>query len=73
MSDKLTPRERETLDYIVTFKKVNGFAPTLREIAHGINTHSITHISQMLNSLSDKGYITFKEKSPRTIRVIKFD
>lgn len=72
MKDELTPRERETLDYIITFKKVNGYSPTLREIAYGINTHSIPHISQMLNSLSDKGFITFKEKTPRTIRVIKF-
>lgn len=73
MKDELTPRERDTLDYIIEFKKVNGYSPTLLEIMYGINTHSKTHVLQMLNSLKDKGYITFKEKSSRTIRVIKFN
>ena len=68
----MTVRERELLEYIINFKKVNGFSPTIREIAKGINTKSTEHVRQMIASLSDKGYLTIKEKSPRTIVVKKF-
>lgn len=69
---KITDREKDVLQYIIKFKQVNGYSPTTREIAQGINTRSYYHVTQMLFDLRDKGYITFKEKSPRTIRVIKF-
>lgn len=68
----MTIREREVLDYIIKFKQVNGFSPTIREIANGINTKSIPHVKMMLECLIDDGYITMKHKSPRTIVVKKF-
>ena len=72
MKDELTPREQDVLQYVIRFKEVNGYAPTTREIAQGINTRSLHHVNEILNRLSDKGYLTFKANSPRTIRVIKF-
>ena len=69
---KLTEREKDVLQFIIEFKKTNGYSPTVREIAHGINTSSITHVSEMLLDLEEKGYLTTKKKSPRTINVIKF-
>ena len=60
----LTLRETELLEYIIKFKQTNGFSPTVREMAKGINT--------MMYSLQDKGYISLKEKRPRTIVIKKF-
>ena len=37
-SQGLTLREREILNYIIDFKTVNGFAPTISEIACGLIT-----------------------------------
>lgn len=68
----MTIREQEVLEYIINFKKVNGFSPTIREIARGINTKSTTHVKEMIDHLSDLGYISIKQKSPRTIVVKKF-
>ena len=68
----MTEREKEVLRYIIQFKQTNGYSPTVREIANGINTSSIPHVSAMLDDLSTEGYISFKPKSPRTIRVLKF-
>ena len=68
----LTEREKEVLDYIIEFKKVNGYSPSIREISRGINTKSIYHVNRMLEHLKEYGYITFKPKSSRTIKVIKF-
>lgn len=72
MKQTLTAREKDVLQYIITFKQVNGYSPTVREIAKGINTNSLEHVNSMLQSLYDKGYLTYKQKSPRTIKVLKF-
>ena len=68
----LTIRETELLEYIIKFKQTNGFSPTIREMAKGINTKSLNHINNMIYSLQDKGYISLKEKRPRTIVIKRF-
>lgn len=68
----MTVREEELLKFIIQFKQVNGFSPTVREIATGINTKSTDHVRNMIQALEDKGYLTYKEKSPRTIVVKRF-
>ena len=68
----ITIRETELLEYIIKFKQTNGFSPTVREMAKGINTKSLNHINTMMYSLQDKGYISLKEKRPRTIVIKKF-
>lgn len=68
----MTVREKEVLEFVIQFKQTNGFSPTVREIANGINTKSTDHVRNMLQDLMDKGYINMREKSPRTIVVKKF-
>ena len=68
----LTIREHEVLDFIKEFKKVNGYSPTVKEIANGVNTKSTTHIRDILADLKTQGYITYKEHKARTIVVLKF-
>lgn len=70
--DEITQREKQLLQYIIKFKQVNGYSPTIREIQKGIYNGSFQHVSEMLLDLRDKGYITFKNNSPRTIVVRKF-
>lgn len=72
MRDKLTARELDVLEYIITFKTVNGYSPNIREIAKGINTNSYSHVQDMMEDLKEKGYITYKPKCSRTINVLKF-
>ena len=72
MLDRLTPREKDVLSYIIQFKTVNGYSPNLREIAKGVNTNSFSHVQDMLEDLKDKGYISYKERQSRTINVLKF-
>lgn len=72
MNDKITEKEKEVLQYIIKFKSVNGYSPSVREIARGVNTKSINHVYTMLEDLKVKGYISFKPKTTRTINVLKF-
>ena len=68
----LTIRESDLLEFIIKFKQVNGFSPTVREMCKGINTKSINHVNNMICSLQDKGYISIKHRKPRTIVVKRF-
>ncbi len=68
----LTPREKDTLEYIIEFKKVNGYPPTIREICVGIRTKSQTHVQTMLETLAEKSYIKYNKGKHRSIKVIKF-
>lgn len=68
----LSDYEKTVLQFIIQFKQVNGFSPTVREIARGINTKNIKYVHEVLGRLEDNGYIKTKEKSPRTIVVKKF-
>ena len=67
----LTKKQREVLEYITRFKEVNGYSPSVREIANG-TYQSNTPIHTIMEELKDKGYIDYKPRQPRTIRVIKF-
>ena len=74
MSD-ITKREQDLLSFIIQFKQVNGYTPTVREMCKGICMGSRSTIISMLNHLEEKGYIEFKkrkERQPYIIKVCKF-
>lgn len=66
-------REKQVLDYIIKFKTINGYSPTIREIANGLNTKSLSYVSESLERLSELGAINYQKNKPRTIRVLKFE
>jgi repressor LexA len=60
----LTDRQRECLDFIVSFHHAKGYPPTRREIA------SQNGVSDHLSRLVRKGYIAIDAGKSRGIRVI---
>lgn len=68
----MTVRQKEVLEYIIEFKKTNGYSPSVKEIMYGVNTNSVNYVTEALNRLRDEQYITFKDKASRTINVIQF-
>lgn len=66
----LTLRESEILNYIIDFKTVNGFAPTISEIAGGLIT-SRSFVRSALYNLQDKGFIRYNPNKRRTIVVLR--
>ena len=69
----MTPRQLDTLQFIIKFKQTNGFSPTVREIARGINTKSIGHVQTLLEELQEQGCIKCTQGKSRTIVVLKFE
>ena len=68
---QLTRKQREVLNYITRFREVNGYSPSIREIAKGTYL-AATRVHTILEELKDMEYITYKPNQPRTIRVMKF-
>ncbi len=67
----LTPRMKDTLDYIVEFQVEKGYSPTFREIANGIGVSSTSRVQVLVNALKDRGYISTRAGGRRMIDVLR--
>lgn len=53
----LTPRQREILNFIVSFTEENDYSPSYREIAEHFNLSSTATIAEHIETLKSKGYL----------------
>ena len=67
----ITKREKDLLSFIIQFKQVNGYTPTVREMCKGICMGSRSTVISMLNHLEAKGYIEFTKRKERQTYIIK--
>jgi len=67
----MTPRQKDTLDFIVSFQREHGFSPTYQEIAEGIGVKSIGRIATLVTALKDRGFINTRPGGVRAIEVLK--
>ena len=70
MRDKLTTRQGEILDLIISSVKDTGFPPTRAEIAQAFGFRSANAAEDHLRALERKGYILIMPGSSRGIQVI---
>ncbi|MBO8166211.1 MAG: transcriptional repressor LexA [Thermotogae bacterium] len=66
----LTERQKEILEYIENFIKLNGYPPSIRDICNDFGIASPRGVAKHLEALEKKGYIERTGVS-RGIRVIK--
>lgn len=71
MSDGLTPRQREILDFIRNTLEVLGAPPTRAEIAGAFGFASPNAAEQHLKALAKKGAIILDPRSARGIRLVE--
>ena len=57
MPSHLTPKQKEVLDFIVSFINDQGFPPSYREIASGLDLASPSTVHAHIQSLRDAGYL----------------
>ncbi|WP_456399766.1 transcriptional repressor LexA [Persephonella sp.] len=53
----LTKRQKEILDFIHTFTSVNGYSPTLKEIANHFGLSAVSTIHEHIEKLIKEGYL----------------
>lgn len=67
----LTKRQKEILDFVESFLKKNGYAPSIREIGGRFNLSSPATIHVHLKNLKEKGLLKYDFNIPRSIELIK--
>jgi repressor LexA len=65
----LTPRQKEVLDFLVTFTDRNGYSPSFEEIAEQLNLASLATVHKHITSLEQKGYLRRRFNESRSIEV----
>lgn len=65
----LTPRQKQVLDFLVSFTEQQGFSPSYEEIAQGLNLASLATVHKHISALSTKGYLKRNYNQSRSIEV----
>lgn len=66
----MTPKQSKTLVFIENFIDENGFSPSYSEIAEGLSLSGKGGVGEILDSLSQEGYITYRKRASRSICLV---
>ena len=70
MSEPLTPLERRVYHYLIDFLAENSYQPSIREIAKKFRIKSTKTVSDLLGSLTLKGFIERDHSRSRGVRIV---
>jgi repressor LexA len=70
MPQPLTEIERRVLDYLVAYLRTNTYQPSIREIGFRFEIKSTKTVSELLQSLADKGWIERDPSRSRGVRLL---
>jgi repressor LexA len=65
----LSVRQKQLYDFIDGFVRENGYAPSIKDIAEGVGIGNSTAAAH-LNAMRKKHRVTWRERTPRSLRVI---
>ncbi|MCE1187706.1 MAG: transcriptional repressor LexA [Ignavibacteria bacterium] len=71
MSEQLTERQREILEFIRQFIDETGYPPTLREISRQFGMSSTFGVQRHLDALKKKGYLSKDSFTSRGLSLVK--
>jgi repressor LexA len=72
MPEPLNTLERRVYQYMIDFLAENTYQPSIREIAKKFRIKSTKTVSDLLHSLSSKGYIERDQSRSRGVRILGF-
>src|SRR6202051_2412695 len=67
----LTKRQKEVLDYLVSFETKHGYAPSFEEIGKGLKLTSLATVHKHITTLEKKGFIRRGYNQSRSIEVVQ--
>jgi repressor LexA len=73
VSKPLTELERRVLDYLIEYLRANTYQPSVREIGTRFTIKSTKTVSELLQSLADKGWIERDPSRSRGVRLLGMD
>lgn len=66
----LTRRQKQVLDFVQTYIRSNGYAPSFEEIADEFSYNSLATVHEHLTNLERKGYIRRTHNESRAIELL---
>src|SRR5918911_2672164 len=72
MVEPLTPIERRVYHFLLDFLSENTYQPSIREIGKKFRIKSTKTVSDLLQSLSAKGYIERDPSRSRGVRIVGY-
>lgn len=66
----LTEKQQNVYESIMQYQRVNGYAPTIREICKMVGVASTSSVYAHLKILEEKGYIARKMDASRAIMAV---
>lgn len=70
MSEPLTKRQKQVLDFVTQYIEVHGYAPSYREIAEAFKLGSVATVAEHVESLVAKGLLQKNENSARSLQLV---
>lgn len=65
----MTERQRLVLEFIQTYIKMKGFAPSMQDIATGLGMKSRSNIHRIVHSLEQQGLLVTTPHKVRTMKL----
>jgi len=66
----MTEREYRVLEFIGTYIRLKGFAPSMQDIATGLDLRSRSNIHRIVHNLRRQGLIKMNPNKVRTMKVV---
>jgi repressor LexA len=73
MGTNLTKRQKQILDYVTSFTKKNGYAPSYREIGDHFGLSSPATVHDHVQTLQKKGYLKTGFNEARSIELVDME
>ncbi len=70
---KLTDRQRRILEFIRDYRTIQGYPPSIREIANSVGLQSTSSVSYHLAQLEERGFLRREDKKPRAFDISGFE
>ena len=71
MSEPLTKRQKQVLDFVTQYIEVHGYAPSYREIAEAFKLGSVATVAEHVESLVSKGLLQKSDNSARSLQLVQ--
>ena len=70
MSEKLTKKQKQIVDFIADFLKQNDYSPTYREIMSGLGLSSVSAVAEHIDNLVAKGIVKKTPGAARSLEIL---
>lgn len=67
----LSQPQRKVLNAVINYINEHGYPPSIREICLETGHRSSGTVHGLLSKLKQKGFVTWKNGNPRTLKVLK--